>query len=136
VARRLREAGLRGRTVTLKIKYADFEQITRRATLDAVTDDWAEIYRAIREDLSRADLSRAVRLTGVGVSGFDEDTAQLGLFGAAQPPGGKRAALNAAIDLLADRYGEGAVKPATLAEHAPETLRARIRWPTKGRGGG
>ena len=136
VARRLREAGLRGRTVTLKIKYADFEQITRRATLDAATDDWAEIYRAIREDLSRADLSRAVRLTGVGVSGFDEDTAQLGLFGAAQPPGGKRAALNAAIDLLADRYGEGAVKPATLAEHAPETLRARIRWPTKGRGGG
>jgi DNA polymerase-4 len=136
VARRLREAGLRGRTVTLKIKYADFEQITRRATLDASTDDWAEIYRAIREDLSRADLSRAVRLTGVGVSGFDEDTAQLGLFGAAQPPGGKRAALNAAIDLLADRYGEGAVKPATLAEHAPETLRARIRWPTKGRGGG
>ena len=136
VARRLREAGLRGRTVTLKIKYADFEQITRRATLDAATDDWAEIYRAIREDLSRADLSRAVRLTGVGVSGFDEDTAKLGLFGAAQPPGGKRAALNAAIDLLADRYGEGAVKPATLAEHAPETLRARIRWPTKGRGGG
>ena len=136
VARRLREAGLRGRTVTLKIKYADFEQITRRATLDAATDDWAEIYRAIREDLSRADLSRAVRLTGVGVSGFDEDTAQLGLFGAAQTPGGKRAALNAAIDLLADRYGEGAVKPATLAEHAPETLRARIRWPTKGRGGG
>jgi len=136
VARRLREAGLRGRTVTLKIKYADFEQITRRATLDAATDDGAEIYRAIREDLSRADLSRPVRLTGVGVSGFDEGTAQLGLFEAAQPPGGKRAALNAAIDGLADRFGEGAVKPATLAERAPETLRARIRWPTKGRGGG
>jgi len=116
VARRLREAGLRGRTITLKVKYADFEQVTRRSTLAAGTDDGAEIYRAIREDLSRADLSRAVRLTGVTVSGFDEGPAQLGLFGAAGPPGGKRAALNAAMDALADRYGEGAVKPATLAE--------------------
>ncbi len=132
VARRLREAGLRGRTVTLKVKYADFEQVTRRATLGAGTDDAAEIYRAIREDLSRADLSRPVRLTGVAVSGFDEGSAQLGLFGADAPTDGKRAALNAAIDALADRFGEGAVKPATLAEHAPETLRARIRWPTRG----
>ena len=33
VARRLREAGLRGRMVTLKVKYADFEQVTRRSTL-------------------------------------------------------------------------------------------------------
>ena len=135
VARRLREAGLRGRTVTLKVKYADFEQVTRRATLEVATDDAAEIYRAIREGLSRADLSRAVRLTGVSVSGFEEGSAQLGLFGAAGPPGGKRAALNAAIDALADRYGEGAVKPATLAERAPEALRARIRWPTRGGGG-
>jgi DNA polymerase-4 len=116
VARRLREAGLRGRTITLKVKYADFEQVTRRSTLPVGTDDGAELYRAIREDLSRADLSRAVRLTGVTVSGFDEGPAQLGLFGAAEPQGGKRAALNAAIDALADRYGEGAVKPATLAE--------------------
>jgi DNA polymerase-4 len=135
VARRLREAGLRGRTISLKVKYADFEQVTRRSTLASGTDDGAELYRAIREDLSRTDLSRAVRLTGVTVSGFDEGPAQLGLFGAggsAGAPDGKRAALNAAVDALADRYGEGAVKPATLAEHGPETLRARIRWPTRG----
>jgi DNA polymerase-4 len=135
VARRLREAGLRGRTVTLKVKFADFEQVTRRATLDGPTDDAAEIHRAIREGLSRADLSRAVRLTGVSVSGFEEGSVQLGLFGAVEPPGGKRAALNAAIDALADRYGEGAVKPATLVEHDPGALRARIRWPTRGGGG-
>lgn len=144
VARRLREAGLRGRVVTLKVKFGDFEQVTRRTTLPRSTDDAGEIYRSIREDLGRVGLDRPVRLTGVTVSGFhgeEAGPAQLGLFGA--PPGaespeapGKRAALNAALDALADRFGEGAVKPATLAEREPETLRARIRWPARGGKGG
>ena len=145
VARRLREAGLRGRVVTLKVKFADFEQLTRRSTLPRPTDDGGEIYRSIREDLGRAGLDRPVRLTGVTVSGFDAEEGapdQLGLFGArarrsAPREGqGKRDALNAALDALADRFGEGAVKPATLAEREPETLRARIRWPTRGGKGG
>ncbi|MBS1110538.1 MAG: DNA-directed polymerase [Anaeromyxobacteraceae bacterium] len=144
VARRLREAALRGRVVTLKVKFADFEQLTRRSTLSRPTDDAGEIYRSIREDLARAGLDRPVRLTGVTVSGFDgagAAPAQMGLFGGS--PGedfaggnGKRDALNAALDVLAHRFGEGAVKPATLAEREPETLRARIRWPTRGGKGG
>jgi DNA polymerase IV len=80
VARRLREAGRRGRTVTLKLKYADFEQVTRRVTLPAATDDGRAIYDAAAAQLARADLSRAVRLTGVSVSGFDAGAEQLGLF--------------------------------------------------------
>jgi len=144
VARRLREAALRGRVVTLKVKFADFEQLTRRSTLSRPTDDAGEIYRSIREDLARAGLDRPVRLTGVTVSGFDgagAAPAQMGLFGGS--PGedsaggnGKRDALNAALDVLAHRFGEGAVIPATLAEREPETLRARIRWPTRGGKGG
>jgi DNA polymerase-4 len=85
-----------------------------------------------------------VRLTGVTVSGFGAEEGvpdQLGLFGAVPESSsregqGKREALNAALDALADRFGEGAVKPATLAEWEPETLRARIRWPTRGGKGG
>ena len=144
VARRLREAGLRGRVVTLKLKFADFEQVTRRSSLPRPTDDAGEVYRAIREDLGRAGLDRPVRLTGVTVSGFGEEERppdQLGLFGAgpADVPGearGKRDALNAALDALADRYGEGSVKPATLLERAPETLRPAIQWPRRGGKGG
>ncbi len=144
VARRLREGGLRGRVVTLKIKFADFEQLTRRSTLSRPTDDAGEIYRSIQEDLARAGLDRPVRLTGVTVSGFDgsrEPRVQLGLFGGPpdgpSPEGkGKRGALNAALDALADRFGEGAVKPATLLEGEPPTLRARVRWPTRGGKGG
>jgi DNA polymerase-4 len=144
VARRLREAGLRGRVVTLKVKFADFTLVTRRGTLPRPTDDAGEIYRAIRADLGRAGLDRPVRLTGVTVSGFDGEEAgpaQLGLFGpatAADPPEAteareRREALNAALDRLAGRYGEAAVRPATLVERSPETLRPAIRWP--GRGG-
>jgi len=119
VARRLRAAGLRGRTVTLKLKYADFTLVTRRCTLPAATDDGTAIFEAVRADLRRADLSRPVRLTGVSVSGFGEEEPppQLGLFEPPPAPGeAKRARLNAALDDLADRFGDGAVRPATLAD--------------------
>jgi DNA polymerase IV len=119
VARRLRATGLRGRTVTLKLKYADFTLVTRRCTLPAPTGDGAAIFAAVRADLSRADLSRPVRLTGVSVSGFGEEEPppQLGLFDPVPAPGeAKRARLNAALDDLADRFGEGAVRPATLSD--------------------
>ncbi len=137
VARRLRDAGKRGRTVTLKLKYSDFTQVTRRTTLAAATDDASAVYHAVRADLGRADLDLPVRLTGVSVSGFDEGPAQLALFAAgpgeaAAPADGRREALNAALDALAARFGEGAVKPATLAEERPETVRGSIRWPTRG----
>jgi DNA polymerase-4 len=111
-ASRLREAGLRGRTVTLKVKWADFTLATRRVTLGAPTDDGAAIYAAARAQLARLDVSRPVRLTGVSVSGFDPGAAvQLGLF---ERPDPRRAALHAAVDDLARRFGEGAVRPATL----------------------
>jgi DNA polymerase-4 len=126
VASRLREAGKKGRTVTVKVKYADFEQVTRRCTLPAPTDDGKVVYEAAAALLERADLSRTVRLTGVSMSGLDAAPArQLGLFDprpadadagsrtAAEP---RRAALNAAVDALRERFGSAAVRPATLAE--------------------
>ena len=116
VARRLRESGKRGRTVTLKLKYADFEQVTRRCTLAAPTDDGAAIYQAAAAQLERAELDRAVRLTGVSVSGFDAAAAeQLGLF-ERRPDGARRARLNAALDAIAERHGADAVRPASVVE--------------------
>jgi DNA polymerase-4 len=111
-ARRLREAGLRGRTITVKLKYADFTLVTRRTTLPAPTDDGAAIHAAARAQLARADLDRPIRLCGVQVSGF-AGGAQLDLFARPDP---RRAALHAAVDDLARRFGKGAVRPATLVE--------------------
>jgi DNA polymerase-4 len=108
VARRLREAGKKARTVTLKVKYADFTLATRRCTLPAASDDGKVLFEAARDQLERADLERPVRLTGVSASGLDAVPEQLGLFDArASAP--RRAALNAAVDALNERFGAGAV---------------------------
>jgi DNA polymerase IV len=121
VGRRLRAAGLAGHVVTVKVKYADFSLVTRRVTLAASTDDDRAIFEAARAQLERVDLARPVRLTGISVSEFagPAERGQLGLFQPAvvpRPPEvERRRALNAALDRLADRFGEGAVRPADLA---------------------
>jgi DNA polymerase-4 len=127
VGRRLRAAGVAGRVVTVKVKYADFTLVTRRVTLDRPTDDDRAILSAARGLLARVDVDRPIRLTGISVSGFagEADRGQLDLFGGvpaarAEPPeDGRRKALNAALDRLADRFGDGAVLPADLAEGPP-----------------
>ncbi len=127
VARRLREAGRRARTITLKVKYADFTLVTRRTTLASATDDGLAVFEAAREQLERVDLARPVRLCGIGASGFDAGAEQLALFGAG-PTGGaetagaagdaqrarRREALNRAVDAVNDRFGAGVVRPASL----------------------
>jgi DNA polymerase-4 len=123
VGRRLRAAGLAGQVVTLKVKYADFTAVTRRTTLDRPTDDDRALLEAARALLERVDLARPVRLTGISVSGLAgaAERGQLGLFGAkglAPPPDERRRALNAALDRIAERFGDGAVVPADLA-HRP-----------------
>jgi DNA polymerase-4 len=124
VGRRLRSAGAAGRVVTLKVKYADFTLVTRRATLERPTDDDRAIYEAARALLARVDVARAVRLTGISVSALagEAERGQLDLFAPARAESAedtRRRALNAARDRLADRFGEGAVVPADLAAHPP-----------------
>jgi DNA polymerase-4 len=124
VGRRMRAAGVEGDVVTLKVKYADFTLVTRRTTLALPTDDDRALFLAARGQLDRVDLARPIRLTGISVSGLvaaGEVAApggQLGLFAAAPPadPGlARRRQLNAAVDALRDRFGDGAVGPADLA---------------------
>jgi hypothetical protein len=45
----------------------------------------------------------------------------------------RRSRLNAALDALAERFGDGAVRPATLVGQDVEAQRSRVRWP-RGRG--
>ncbi len=126
VGRRLRAAGVAGRVVTLKVKYADFTLVTRRTTLERPTDDDRVLLEAARGLLARVDLEHPVRLTGISVSGFagEAERQQLDLFGGASAASapeedGRRRALNAALDRLADRFGDGTVVPADLAGVPP-----------------
>lgn len=74
VSRRLGKAGLSGRTITIKVRLADFTTFSRSATLPAPVDDAGPIARVARtllDELNRDhDLRGGVRLLGVGVAGL------------------------------------------------------------------
>jgi DNA polymerase-4 len=63
--------GTRGRTVTLKVKFADFELISRSRTITGTIDSRGELESASAELLRTLfPLNKAVRLLGVSISGF------------------------------------------------------------------
>ena len=66
----MREAGLSGRTVTIKVRLYDFTTLSRSSTLADPTDDVRVFVPAVRRLLAEVDTSAGVRLLGVGVSGL------------------------------------------------------------------
>jgi len=68
----LEQEGRTGRTVVLKVKYHDFEQITRSRTLAAPPADWHMLHEVACDLLKRKTLAgrKPIRLLGVGVSGL------------------------------------------------------------------
>jgi DNA polymerase-4 len=118
VGRRMRRAGVKGRVVQLYIKYSDFTLITRRKTLDEPTDDGQLLYREACALLSRVDLRRPIRLTGVSAQELGHGQGQLGLF---EPQGPTRTdKLNRALDAISSKFGSAAIVTADLAAEAPE----------------
>lgn len=111
VGRRLRAAGLVGRTVGLKVRFADFTTITRSRTIEVPTDVGADIYAVAWGLFSALRLQRArIRLVGVRMEGLSEagSTPTQMLLGA--PDRGHRDA-EVAMDRLRQRYGPDAVRP-------------------------
>lgn len=119
VARRARAAGMAGRTVQLKVKYADFTSITRRHTLPQATACGQEIFQTTRQLLrDKTEVgSRSVRLIGVGISGFDgHGNVQPGLFDE-QAPGAlsdKMARAEAAADKILQKHGRNSIGRGSL----------------------
>lgn len=78
VAARLRHSQLKGRTITIKIRYADFKTITRSHSISSPTNSTSLIWKVVKESLlPKADIKQqGIRLVGVGVSHFNtEETA-------------------------------------------------------------
>ncbi|MGQ3013984.1 MAG: DNA polymerase IV [Flavobacteriales bacterium] len=71
VSGRLQKYGLRGRTITLKVKFHDFRQITRNHSDTQALNDYASLFRIATELLHKIEL-RPVRLLGISVSNFGE----------------------------------------------------------------
>jgi DNA polymerase-4 len=89
--RRLREAGLSGRTIVLKVRRYDFSTLTRSETLRGPTDDPAVVREAAGRLLESVDTTGGVRLLGVGVSGLADYT-QEDLFAQAHLEAGQAVA--------------------------------------------
>jgi DNA polymerase-4 len=112
VAARLRGAGLTARTVTIKVRFAGFDTITRSRTFERPVDGGVEVARAAKRLLADIDVSPGVRLFGVSVSGLaprgprqlslDDLTARS--WGEATP----------AVDEIRRRFGDRAIGPARL----------------------
>lgn len=72
---RIKQHGLRGRTITLKIKYHDFKQVTRSLSLSTPVDDAESITATAIQLLLGTDLEeKKIRLLGISVSNFRENT--------------------------------------------------------------
>jgi DNA polymerase-4 len=122
VGRRLRKSGVKARCVQLTVKYGDFTQITRRLTLDTPTDDGQTLYREAVGLLSKVDLRRTIRLTGVSGQELVGGEGQLGLFASSTGPS-KATKLNHALDAIASKFGSKAVVTADLREDDPDEAR-------------
>ncbi len=112
VARRMRAGDREGRTVTLRLRFADFERATRSMTLPHATAETGEVLAAARALLAAAtDLirERGLTLVGIAVSNLrDERQLELPL----EPTPAR--ALDAAVDDVRRRFGNTAVTRAVL----------------------
>ena len=115
-AARLRASGQVGRTVSIKVRFADFTTITRARTLPEATDVGRVVYDTAVGLYSALGLERArIRLVGVRVEGIVDASLQPHQLQLGEREHGWRDA-EQAVDRATRRFGAGAVRPATLVD--------------------
>jgi DNA polymerase-4 len=116
VGRRLREYGLWGHTIQIKLRYDDFSTFTRAHSIEEATQLDTVILDTART-LFRKNWKRPrpIRLLGVHVSGLRESEGQLDLIEGTRNKKWSRALR--AVDRLRDRFGESAVGLASAMKH-------------------
>ncbi|WP_406105133.1 DNA polymerase IV [Micromonospora globbae] len=113
VGTRLRRAGQVGRTISLKVRLADFRTVTRSRTLPVPTDTAREMFDTVWALYAALAPAEPVRLVGVRAEGLAAagDTPRQLALGA--PERGWREA-EAAADAAAARFGRSVIGPASL----------------------
>jgi DNA polymerase-4 len=115
-AARLRASGQVGRTVSLKIRFADFTTITRAKTLPEPTDVGRVVYDTALGLYDALGLERArIRLVGVRVEGIGDAGSAPHQLSLGEREHGWRDA-EQAVDRAARRFGAGVVRPAALVD--------------------
>ena len=113
---RVRSARLVGRTVSIKVRFADFTTITRSRTLGEATDVSRDVYATARSLYDGLGLQRArLRLVGVRIEGLRDVADRQHQMLLDEPEFGWRDA-ERAVDRASARFGAGSVRPATLVQ--------------------
>ncbi|AFM41205.1 nucleotidyltransferase/DNA polymerase involved in DNA repair [Desulfosporosinus acidiphilus SJ4] len=112
VGRRLRQRSLKGKTITLKIRFDDFKTLSRSQTLDQVTDLDEVIFYEARTLLRSVSLIKPIRLLGVTMSNLSSNCdCQLALF---SEEDSKSETLAKVIDALNQKFGKRGIVRARL----------------------
>jgi DNA polymerase-4 len=119
VTRRLRDAGRVGRTVVLRLRFDDFERVTRSRTLPGSTSHTGTILDALRGLLDAAMPmidERGITLIGITVANLDDDTAVQLELPLSRASG---SALDNVLDDVRERFGSKALTRAVLLDRDP-----------------
>jgi DNA polymerase-4 len=109
---RARQRGVRARTVTLKLRYADFQTLSRARTLSPTSSE-LELYPAVLDLYRRARQRRTpVRLLGLALSNLGLYDEQLALFAGDDK-------LHESVDAIRAKYGFDALRLASSRTRAP-----------------
>jgi DNA polymerase-4 len=129
VMRRMRAAHRVGRTVVLRLRFADFSRATRSHTLSRSTARTDVVLEAARSLLAAAApliAERGITLVGIAVGGLDDEVGvQLVLPFAErraathrpEPDPARESALDTVLDGVRDRFGSAAVTRGVLLRH-------------------
>jgi DNA polymerase-4 len=113
VGEEMRNEGHQGKCVYVTIRYKDFRTVSRQRVLPYPTSSTKEIYEMSEVLLKELwDGRTPLRLVGIGISQFGE-TVQPSLFDEVRE---KRLGLEKRIDHLREKFGKGAVTPASLLQ--------------------
>jgi DNA polymerase-4 len=108
---RARKRGVRARTVALKLRYADFQTLTRSRTI-APTCSEGDVLPVVRALYARARQRRlAIRLLGLALSNLEPPAEQLSLFRSAE-------VVQRCVDDVRERYGFDGLRLALGASRA------------------
>jgi DNA polymerase-4 len=119
LASRLRARGPGARTVTLKVRFAGFETITRSSTLPSAIDTAHAIVAACAPMLAAVDPGRGVRLVGVSCSNFGPVAEQLSMDAAMLGETddvaneGEWQAAEETVDAIRSKFGTASIGPAS-----------------------
>ena len=115
---RMRERSLFAKTITLKIRFADFTTINRSKTLPLPIDTTHEIYEVAKALYDALSIERArIRLVGVSLDNLHTDSHEQLVLGARESSWRE---LQGGIDAAKARFGSDSVRPGRLIDESDE----------------